>query len=387
MKRKIASLIFGSVVLAMSACGGGGSDENSGSSTSSTTPAASINLTGTVATGKAISGASVTVKDSKGASKTATADANGQYTIDVAGMTAPFIAKAEGKDAKGAAVTYYGMVQVLPDSRVINLTPLTDSIVRAVGNPATIFANSATELLKSDYFAKLSQAQANLKIALKDYIEKRGGSVTSDLTTTAFAANQQSPIDSLLDCLSYDASTGKISIKQNYLPAGATADKLAFNPATDATASALPATVTAPATTNLDFLVKNLPLIEGVMQQFNDAANTDKGADNLRSVLNVLFADTFADEDFFGVPVAKAAFIDSWVKDYSSSDKFRVAMYPLNVVNYDVTAKTLELCERDVETIKGTSTTSRSGSSFKFNGTSWQFVKNTAAVKAACPNY
>src|SRR5665647_3536297 len=68
-------------------------------------PVASTILSRTVAGGAAVVG-TVLVTDSKGASKGATIEANGHYSIDVSGMTGPFVLKAAGT-VGNTTVTYY----------------------------------------------------------------------------------------------------------------------------------------------------------------------------------------------------------------------------------------------------------------------------------------
>ena len=75
----LAALI---VSIALIGCGGGGA-----SGSSSATP---LTLNGIAATGAPIANAVITVLDATGTSKSTTADASGNYTLDVTGLTRPF---------------------------------------------------------------------------------------------------------------------------------------------------------------------------------------------------------------------------------------------------------------------------------------------------------
>lgn len=89
-------------------------------------PVSSI-LKGTAATGKAIIGI-VHIKDSLGVIKQADLDAKGNYEIDLAGMTGPFILRAEGRVGT-TEVTVHSMATTADLGGNINVTPITDLIV------------------------------------------------------------------------------------------------------------------------------------------------------------------------------------------------------------------------------------------------------------------
>jgi len=120
-------------MLALSACGGGsGHSDSTGTITTPGTVATT--LTGTAAVGAPIVG-SVFAIDSKGAvSPVATTNAQGAFTIDVAGMTAPFILNVTG--SAGGKQVVLNSIATAP-GQTVNITPLTDLIVAtASGQPA-----------------------------------------------------------------------------------------------------------------------------------------------------------------------------------------------------------------------------------------------------------
>ncbi|TAK09091.1 MAG: hypothetical protein EPO39_03120, partial [Candidatus Manganitrophaceae bacterium] len=118
MRRRITqsflALFFLTALLLQSCGGGGGSSSNPGGNTSS--------LSGTAATGAAVANATITIKDAAGVSKSATTGTDGKYTIDVTGMTAPFLVKV---DLPGGTALY----SVGGAAGVVNIHPFTDLII------------------------------------------------------------------------------------------------------------------------------------------------------------------------------------------------------------------------------------------------------------------
>jgi len=88
-----------------------------------TPPNTAVILKGTAAKGAAIASATVTVKDKNGVTNTGTTDANGKYTIDVTGLTAPFLLKI---DLAGGTALY----SVGSAAGVVNIHPFTDLIIQ-----------------------------------------------------------------------------------------------------------------------------------------------------------------------------------------------------------------------------------------------------------------
>jgi hypothetical protein len=100
----------------MAGCGGGG-----GGGGTTPTPTAQT-LSGTAARGAAIASVTVTVKDANGNTATGTTGTDGKYSIDVTGMTAPFLLKVtDGSD------TLYGVATA---TGTANIHPFTDLIIR-----------------------------------------------------------------------------------------------------------------------------------------------------------------------------------------------------------------------------------------------------------------
>ncbi|HTR11285.1 MAG TPA: cell wall anchor protein, partial [Paraburkholderia sp.] len=98
------------MTFALAACGGGGGSSPAQSSTSNPQPStqAASALTGTVAVGDALPGANITLLDATGKRATATSDSNGNYSISITGLTAPFLIVAT--DPSGVNATMYSVL-------------------------------------------------------------------------------------------------------------------------------------------------------------------------------------------------------------------------------------------------------------------------------------
>jgi hypothetical protein len=359
-------LLSATLIALLSACGGGGGGDST--TPAPTTPTTSI-LTGTAATGAALANAKITVKDSKGASKTATADANGNFSIDVTGMTAPLIIQALSQD--GGKILY-AISQAIPESNVINVTSITDTLALAAlssgQTPSVVFADPATKLVSVD-FAKLKTAQDNLKIALSDYMAKLSVSSTIDLTSTAFSADN-TKVDALLDCLSN--ASGVLSVKASC--AGGAAVK-AFDPAVNVATA--PAKLAAPTEEVLDYPATNLPRINAQIKALSNAWNGTSG--DLATVL----AATFDANGTYDNGMNRAAFIADQVAKFKAGD--RVTLYPGALVGFDKTANTVDMCLVGLTVESGKAAVAEStAATFKKINDVWQVTTNSAAAKAAC---
>ncbi len=127
-----------SAVLIFTGCSGGGSSV-------STTGGSSAGVSGIAATGDPIANATVTLVDSTGTKATGTTGTDGSFNVPgTAGLTPPFMLKI----AIPAGSTYYSVSADANKVSTVNITPLTDMIVRtwynvqgssadtAFGNPA-----------------------------------------------------------------------------------------------------------------------------------------------------------------------------------------------------------------------------------------------------------
>lgn len=188
-------------LFALAGCGGGGGSASGTSSTA--TSASQVSLQGTAAVGSPLAGANITVIDSKGATATATADASGNYTVSVTGMTAPFVILAS--DPQGIASTQVSVLAALTSgssTSIVNVTTLTTAIsalLTSSGNPSDLASNSSA--LAAVTPASVAAAVANLKVALSAILTANGVSAASfDPIGAPFTANHTG-VDGVIDSI------------------------------------------------------------------------------------------------------------------------------------------------------------------------------------------
>ena len=179
--------------------------------TSAAGPAGSNTLSGTVAAGEPIVG-TVTIKDSSRPSKErfVTIAAAGKYAIDISGLTAPFMLRADGA-IRGRSYSIYSGATQADVGGTINITPLTDLIVANVaGQIAVNFYQAGNFSILTS--ASLNAAEALLQARLQPVLAALGVN-RIDLLRTPFSANGTG-IDAALGILrvTVDATTTKATI-------------------------------------------------------------------------------------------------------------------------------------------------------------------------------
>lgn len=193
-------------LLLLAACGGGSG--SSGSSAS--TPSSPTNLGGTVAVGDPLVGATVTLVDANGRSATATSDAKGNYSLSIAGLSAPFFLVSN--DPSGVNAPMYSVTANVPTGTttpiVANITPLTTAVAAGLtpdGNPTDLTTSST--LVKLVTPASVSQAVAALNTILGPILTADQVSASSfNPISTAFTPNQTGP-DAVIDSVIVNASS------------------------------------------------------------------------------------------------------------------------------------------------------------------------------------
>lgn len=202
----------------LTACGGGGSSSSAPSTPNTTITA--VKLSGMAAGGAPIVG-TVTVQDSSNPVKTSwtTIEADGSYEVNVAGMTAPFALRADGRIG-GREVHLYSAAVAADINGNINITPFTDLILAQIaGDIAANYFDNAT--YKNLTPTQLSNAQTSLQAKLLPILTEVGLSNSVDLLRTSFSANHQG-LDAVLDMVqvSYD-NTGLVATLTNIATANA----------------------------------------------------------------------------------------------------------------------------------------------------------------------
>ncbi|MFN2529217.1 MAG: hypothetical protein ABR584_10945 [Candidatus Baltobacteraceae bacterium] len=206
--------IFAMCSLLVTGCGGGGGSSAAPPTVTpgppiATPPSSTSSVSGIAATGKSIAAAAVSLKDSTGATKSATTAADGSYSIDTTGMTGPFIVTTTSGSTK--------LYSVSADSNaktVVNITPLTDVVARSwYGAQSTnidaAFASSSPNAPAPVAAASITGAVQNI---VQLWLTKAGVSATGfNIISTPFAANGTG-LDLVLSETSVNQATGQVKI-------------------------------------------------------------------------------------------------------------------------------------------------------------------------------
>ena len=190
--------------LVIAACGGGGGSDDGNNQTAlapSPTPVATataVTLSGTVATGAPLAGATLTVTDATG-TEVGHLDAvgsDGQYSVTLAaGAQAPFVLVARRDDITLVSV------QDLPASGTVNVTPITTLVASRLspsGDPEKLPRELAARTATVDT-ATVNRKVEEVRELLKPVLEATG-TTSNDLLRDRFATDGQGQ-DKLLDSL------------------------------------------------------------------------------------------------------------------------------------------------------------------------------------------
>lgn len=249
------SLVSALAGIFLAGCGGG-----SDSPVAPVVP--STLLSGTVAGGAAVIG-NVIVTDSLGATKGGTIEADGKYSVDVSGMTGPFVLKAAGT-VGNTSVTYFSAATTADIGGTVNVTPFTNLIVSniAAQMAETYFSNPANIAKIGTLITpeKLVAAETALQAKLQPVLSALGIGSSIDLLRSSFATDH-SGMDAVLDLVKVevDTATNIVTLK-NALTQIAIATDNATNSADDSTAadSAKLDGITTTAVTDLQAVVTKL---------------------------------------------------------------------------------------------------------------------------------
>lgn len=270
--------LFRATVLAagvglLAACGGG---------SDSAAPAATARISGTAAAGAPLIG-QVTVKDALGAMRTVDIESDGSYSINVSGMTGPFVFRAMGW-VGGREVRLTSAATAADINGTINITPFTDLMIANIAGQlasayfdAGSFNNLSTE--------ELNAAKTNLTQTLMPILTNLGVDAGFDLLRSAFQANH-SGFDAVMDVVrvTMDPNTNTALI-QDIINNTSVTDDLANS--TDAPLLPVPAIPLAGAVTDL-------AAIETKMAAFNALF-----ANGLPSASNATLLSIFGDDVTF----------------------------------------------------------------------------------------
>ena len=216
LKRRARWLaLAGSALLC--ACGGGGDAPAEGTTPPPAPAPTALTISGVVAVGAPLSGATVSVRCSAGTPATATTSATGDYSLRVTAGALPCVLRANGGTAGGAANTERLHAWLAGASGAAsvraNLTPLTELMAAhlAGGSPADFF-----DTVDAARFAQITTAANNaalvalrngLPVALRDAM----GSI--DPLTALFQANGAG-LDAVLDQLNDALAAAGVSLTE-----------------------------------------------------------------------------------------------------------------------------------------------------------------------------
>lgn len=204
----------GAVALLIAGCGGGSGDIATPPVVNppAQPPAASLQLSGTAATGLALASANVEVKCAEG-SGTATTDASGGYTVKLEGGKLPCMIRVTGT-AGGVEVTLHSVTEAgtadaatNQTSAVANVTPLTEIVVAQLtgGLPGAAFVAFSDTSASQITTEKLTTAITTVLTALKDASGLDFGTIDPFkaplVAATSSAPAQGNAYDKLLDQL------------------------------------------------------------------------------------------------------------------------------------------------------------------------------------------
>lgn len=237
------------MALILSGCGGGGGGSSAGTPSSG----ASTVLSGTAATGAGLVG-TVTVTDSNLTVRSVSTDSNGNYSINVSGLAAPFVLRIHAT-LGSRTYDYYAPATTEDIGGTVNITPLSDLIL---ANLATdIAANCA---VSNACIAALTKANIdtgidNLRTLLAPTLTALGISASADLLHAPFTAGSHTGVDALLDVLnvSLDTATKIATITNvvsgssvtNNVATGSSSGTLGAGSTTDTTTAGMVAAVRA----------------------------------------------------------------------------------------------------------------------------------------------
>lgn len=244
-----------------------------------------MTLSGVAAVGSPLAG-TVSVKDANGTIRSTPLGSNGVYFIDVAGLQAPFVLRAEGS-ANGHNYTVYSAAVAADVGNTINITQLTDLVVDNIaGQVASAYFDNGdfSSLTPTALAAEL----ALLKSRLLPVLTALGVDASVDLLRSQFTP-LASALDTALDVLrvSVDTTTHIATITN-------IVTQQQIQDAIDVPAAAEPTAPILDDTGNLDQFATDSAAIKAALAAF--MANFATGLPSLNTVKSTL-TDTFLSND------------------------------------------------------------------------------------------
>ena len=201
--------LFVTTAFGLTGCGGGGSNNASGTNPANNAGTTAQTVSGVAATGSPLSG-TVYLKDSSSPVKEISTpiNADGSYSLDVTGLTTPFLLKAVGT-ANGQSYTLYSLAGA---PGVANINPLSNLAIVQANNgadPTAIYANltaAQVQAIRTGLVTAIPQIQALLQKILTPY-----GVATTNFISDGYTANHVG-LDLLFDMVAITANSGSLVI-------------------------------------------------------------------------------------------------------------------------------------------------------------------------------
>lgn len=230
--------LVSALLVLVSACGGGGDCSGVSALFGSATGAACKHnqdapvgidgaISGVAAGGAPIIG-NVEITDSLGQQRGAPILADGRYSVDLKGMTGPFILKASG-EVGGTSVTYYSAGLTSDVGGIINITPFTDLIVSSL--TATIAEkffskpSNVAQIPALVTHANLQAAQTALYQKLLPVLQQMGVASGIDLLRTVFNADH-TKLDAVLDLVRVETDSVRNMVTLRNLVSNSVLDEI-----------------------------------------------------------------------------------------------------------------------------------------------------------------
>jgi hypothetical protein len=263
-------------------CGGGGGEP--APAPAAPAPASTL-ISGTVAAGAPVVGY-VSVRDSSSNQQPVRTniaiEANGRYTVDVAGLTAPYAFLASGS-VGGRSVSYYSAATAADVGGTINITPFTDLIVRNIAATAVDAFLSTPAGMAKLTTAQLDEQRLALTAQLAPALKAMGVSESIDLLRTVFNADSTG-LDRFMDVVKVSTTSTTATIT-NIMDA---ANTLTINTSTGVASGAIGTTNLAASGTPADLIRATFDAVARLFASSLPAADAP--------ALVSLFSSTFIDD-------------------------------------------------------------------------------------------
>ncbi|GAM09146.1 Kelch-like protein 9 [Geobacter sp. OR-1] len=154
-------------------------------------------MSGTAATGRALGNAAVTIIDSNAATKTTITSATGSYSINITGLTAPFVIKV---DAGPGRVLY----SFASGSGIANINPFSDLIVRSACGGAN--SETSHSVIRGNIVSAIAQLKSKFATMLTMY------GVPTDYDPLSSSYSIGNSLDRLFDAITVTIATNGASV-------------------------------------------------------------------------------------------------------------------------------------------------------------------------------